>query len=249
MGYVLYRMLRAGMPAEWTSGERLVALIIADDANDETRASWISNAQLCQETGLTPESLSKVLKRLAARGYEMRVAHGRGKDGRLVFATRGHATDYTVPILSPRPESPCDGTAFKQRKPVRQGVKARATARPLPSDPLNNQTPPQKMGVPSSHPEVEGNGTTPSQDPDFGGSNPEEDERNRQLTALEALMREQAGDPAAAVNGAAPARPCERCGQPISEAKQATAQYCGTRCKNAATKQRTRHRIAEGTRP
>ena len=73
-------------------------------------------------------------------------------------------------------------------------------------------------------------------------------ERNRQLAALEALMREQAGDPAAAVNGAAPDRPCARCGQPIGEGKQATARYCGTRCKNAATKQRARRRTAEGKR-
>jgi len=102
MGYDLYRMLRAGMPPEWTQGERLVALIIADSCNDRTGLGYISNQQLCTETGYTPVGLRRVFQRLSERGYEMRVSHGVGSDGRQVFAARGHATDYQVPVLKPR---------------------------------------------------------------------------------------------------------------------------------------------------
>ena len=102
MGFDLYRMLRAGMPPEWSQGERLVALIIADACSDRTGMGYIPNQQLCAETGYTPRSLSDVLLRLSKRGSEMRIPHGEGKDGRPVFAARGHGTEYVVPVLKPR---------------------------------------------------------------------------------------------------------------------------------------------------
>lgn len=102
VGHDLYRMLRAGMPDDWTPGERLVALIIADACNDRTHSGYIAIEQLCEETGYTPKALSDVLRRLSRHGYEMRVAHGNGKDGRPVFAARGHATEFRAPIIPPR---------------------------------------------------------------------------------------------------------------------------------------------------
>lgn len=127
MGYDLYRMLRAGMPAEWTQGERLVALIIADNVSDRTRCGYIPNEQLCEETGYTPKSLSDVLLRLSRHGYEMRIPHGTGKDGRPVFASRGHGTDYCVPILPPR-EKPRFSPDLTAPGPVENpGLKARSS--------------------------------------------------------------------------------------------------------------------------
>jgi hypothetical protein len=175
MGFLLYRMLRAGMPGTWTSSERVVALIVADACNDETRDGWISNARLCEETGLTPEGLSKVLKRLAGRGYEMRVVHGYGKDGRPVFAARGHTTDYRVPLLLPRPENPCDSTAFSSsaagRKAVRQGAKGRATGRKgravVRPPPLDTPTEPLNTPLLLTEPSVEGNGAGEVNDFDY----------------------------------------------------------------------------------
>src|SRR5215469_2506524 len=138
MGYDLYRMLRAGMPAEWSQGERLVALIIADACNDRTGLGYISNQQLCTETGYAPEGLSKVFRRLSQRGYEMRIPHGTGKDGRPVYAARGHGTDYCVPILKPRPthglcdpeEGRAETRALEKGRAV--GGKGRALARESP---------------------------------------------------------------------------------------------------------------------
>jgi hypothetical protein len=97
VGYELYREIRDYAPAAWSSGMRLVALMIADDANDDTRRSWISNALLCQRTGLQPTGVKTALQRLAAAGYEMRVAHGTDTLGRPVYAVTGHSVDYLVP--------------------------------------------------------------------------------------------------------------------------------------------------------
>lgn len=102
MGYLLYREVRDALPADCTPTERLVAWAIADDANDKTRRSWIKMPELMQRTGIKTESgVRKVLQRLAARGWEFRVPITTGKDGRAVFAARGHSLDYTVPKGGP----------------------------------------------------------------------------------------------------------------------------------------------------
>jgi hypothetical protein len=97
VGYKLYREIRDIMPADWTPAERLVAGIIADDANELTRISYIDRRLLCHRAGLTDNGLKTVLQRLASRGYEFRVSAGPGRDGRAVYSARGHAIDYRVP--------------------------------------------------------------------------------------------------------------------------------------------------------
>ena len=99
MGYKLCREIRDFAPPDLTSGELVVALMIADDANDRTRRSWIPLPILCARTRLKPSSVRAALSTLAARGYEFRVIHGYGKDGRPVFAAKGHATDFVVPDM------------------------------------------------------------------------------------------------------------------------------------------------------
>jgi hypothetical protein len=99
VGFRLYREIRDFAPDDWTPGELIVALMIADDARDDTRASWIPLPLLCQRTRLKPSTVRELLGRLGARGYEFRVIHGYGKDGRPVFATRSHAVDYVVPDM------------------------------------------------------------------------------------------------------------------------------------------------------
>jgi hypothetical protein len=94
------------MPADWTAGERVIALLVADTCNDATHTGYFKDGikQLATESGMTPESVSNTLRRLAKRGFEMRVSHGTGKDGRPVIATHGHQTDFRMPILPPRPD-------------------------------------------------------------------------------------------------------------------------------------------------
>jgi len=113
MGFVLYREIRDRAPSDWTPAERVVALMIADDANDDTRRSWMPLAGkwrrgewvdgLTERTGLGADGVSKALQRLAGRGYEFRVPITTGKDGRPVFAVRGHSLDFRVPLIAPRP--------------------------------------------------------------------------------------------------------------------------------------------------
>jgi hypothetical protein len=99
VGYKLYREIIENAPYDWTTGERLVALAIADDARDTTRRSWIPLYELCARTGYTPRGVRNVLSRLGRRGFEFRVSHGLGKDGRDVYAARSHAVDYLVPAM------------------------------------------------------------------------------------------------------------------------------------------------------
>jgi hypothetical protein len=107
VGHDLYRMLRAGMPPDWTAAERVVALILGDVCSDRTRTGFITNEQLCAESGLKPGSLRTILARLGAHGFEMRVELSKGSDGRPVYATSGRgrggrAVDYRCPLLPPR---------------------------------------------------------------------------------------------------------------------------------------------------
>ncbi len=76
-----------------------MALVIADDARDQNRVSWITLPLLCARARLKPSSVRAALAKLASRGLEFRVPHGYGKDGRPVFATKNHAVDYAVPDL------------------------------------------------------------------------------------------------------------------------------------------------------
>lgn len=116
MGYRLYREIMNGAPPEWGRPERLVALVIADDADEKTRRSWMPiegcwrrgrwQDGICERTGLAPRSVRAALQRLDKRGYELRVPIGIGKDGRPVYAAKGQSTDFLVPPLPPRPPRP-----------------------------------------------------------------------------------------------------------------------------------------------
>jgi hypothetical protein len=100
VGYKLYRELVDFLPAKITSAELVVALIIADDAGEETRRSWIRTPVLLAKTRLTVTAMRGAFQRLDKRGYHFRVAHGYGSDGRPVYAARGHPPEYLVPLVA-----------------------------------------------------------------------------------------------------------------------------------------------------
>lgn len=99
VGYKLYREVRDFAPHDWTSGEMLVALMIADDARDAERKSWIYPCELARRCRMGERNVRKALEKLAGRGYEFRVGHGRGKDGREVYAARDKPVEYVVPDI------------------------------------------------------------------------------------------------------------------------------------------------------
>lgn len=104
MGYKLYRQIRDFAPQDWTSGELVVAFIIADSANDGTRRSYLDNPELCRRSRMSDRGVRKALERLAERGFEFRIAKGKDKHGKEVYAVSGKRTEYMVPDIFMRLE-------------------------------------------------------------------------------------------------------------------------------------------------
>lgn len=116
MGYRLRRWFEDRLPQEISSGERVVALAIADLVWDDSRIGYGNKfmAKLLHKTGFENEAqLGKVLGKLAARGIELRVpVNGedgkplRNKRGQLVYAHRGHQRTFRVPFETQFPGRP-----------------------------------------------------------------------------------------------------------------------------------------------
>ncbi|MGQ5576720.1 hypothetical protein [Streptomyces sp. ECR3.8] len=116
MGYRLRRWFEDRLPQEISSGERVVALAIADLVWDDSRIGYGQKfmAKLLHKTGFENEAqLGKVLGKLAARGIELRVPisgpDGKpltNKRGQFVYAHRGHQRTFRVPLASEFPARP-----------------------------------------------------------------------------------------------------------------------------------------------
>jgi hypothetical protein len=207
VGYKLYREVRDYAPAGWSQSELVVAWVIADDANDDTRQSWIALALLCAYSRLTERGVRAALHRMASGGHEFRVIHGYGKDGRPVFAAKGHAVDYLVPdmlkggtVMPPIAVLPVDNpaqrrhgdAAYSESKAARNGpkggtklLKGGTVVPPLSSDPLTTTSTLTSVVTTS----VEGSKLSTGQDPDQpSGHQPSRLEREalRQVTEARA---------------------------------------------------------------
>lgn len=107
MGYELRRWFEDRLPQEITSGERVVAMTIADLVWDDTRIGYGRKFmdKLLHRSGFENEAqLGKVLGKLAARGIELRVPITgqdgkplKNKRGQPVYAHRGHQRTFRVP--------------------------------------------------------------------------------------------------------------------------------------------------------
>jgi hypothetical protein len=132
MGYELRRWFEDRLPQEISSGERVVALAIADLVWDDSRVGYGTKfmAKLLHKTGFENEGqIGKVLGKLAARGIELRVPI-KGEDGKplkdkrgqFVYAHRGHQRTFRVPFESEFPGRPApywnDGE--EERSPDRE---------------------------------------------------------------------------------------------------------------------------------
>jgi hypothetical protein len=120
LGYTLHREVRAYLlgldPNADESGvtalERLIASHIALDADDETRNcrrydqsidAWVPTVTvelLTEWTGSAEGSVSETLRRLGKRGLELRKKAGEDRNGKPVYAHKGHATEFYVPLLA-----------------------------------------------------------------------------------------------------------------------------------------------------
>ncbi|WP_282703217.1 hypothetical protein [Streptomyces sp. CC219B] len=107
MGYKLRRWLADRLPAGLSSGERLVALEIADQAREDTRVAYGPKFMetVVRRTGLSSwKQVGKVLGKLSAAGIELRQpvtdldgAPILDKAGRTLFACAGHQTTFRIP--------------------------------------------------------------------------------------------------------------------------------------------------------
>lgn len=82
---------------DWTTEMRLVAYIIAWDADDSTRQSQISQEDMMNQSGLTVRGLGRALQKLADGGHEFRVPIGTDKHGNAVYTYPGKPMIYRVP--------------------------------------------------------------------------------------------------------------------------------------------------------
>lgn len=104
MGYELRREIREALGPNVTGLQRAVALEIADDARHDAdkRRSRASLKDLARWTGAKDTAVVRnALKRLAEAGWEFRVPIGKGKDGRILYATPGRSMEFRVPTTPP----------------------------------------------------------------------------------------------------------------------------------------------------
>lgn len=130
MGYELRRWFEDRLPQEISSGERVVAMTIADLVWDDTRVGYGRKFmdKLLHRSGFENEAqLGKVLGKLAARGIELRVPIT-GQDGeplknnrgQLVYAHRGRQRTFRVPLENEFPARPApDWHDEEERSPDR----------------------------------------------------------------------------------------------------------------------------------
>lgn len=93
-------------PGELTSRERLLLVVIAEDARDSTRTGWPGMDKLTRRTGLSASSVRDILAQLARRGYELRVPAGTDTNGKPVYAHHGRNTAYRLPDFRERRQDP-----------------------------------------------------------------------------------------------------------------------------------------------
>lgn len=101
MGYHLYREVKRYAPDDLDTGELALLLILADEANDQTRECFPGMDELCTYMRMTADGIGRILQRLARRGIELRAPVGKDKNGRVVYARKGVRTTYVIPRFGP----------------------------------------------------------------------------------------------------------------------------------------------------
>lgn len=101
MGVRLIAEVLDHAPAELTPTERLVLLVVAYSARDDTRQAWPGMDVLTRRTGLTASGVKQALQRMAGKGVDLRVPLATGVAGQPVYAARGRRCVYMVPALDP----------------------------------------------------------------------------------------------------------------------------------------------------
>lgn len=118
--------LRTPAAAGLTAAERVVLLVIAERANETTREMWrhkvdeVSLSERIREAlgGVDKTNLSKVFKKLASRGLEVRIPVSTATNGRVVYSCRGRSTRFHVPPLPASVQLPERVASGQTKDPV-----------------------------------------------------------------------------------------------------------------------------------
>lgn len=171
MGYELYREVKVWAPDGLTKGEKLAALVLADDANDKTRETYHSvvDPEIMRQA-LVPDD--RAMRRIVAKLQDWKVLEhaGGGHNGRtakyrfLHLAPAGSAmegenhpaTDDVAGQKSPGNSK--DGRPNGENHPPTDGVAGRfsassrvETTRPTPSASSTTSSSTKSAGKPASH--------------------------------------------------------------------------------------------------
>lgn len=87
---------------DMTVAERYLLWIIAERARDTGREAWSGNDgwDIVEMAGISERGLRAAFVRLAKRGIEVRVPHGKDKNGRPVYAGWSAQATYRLPTLA-----------------------------------------------------------------------------------------------------------------------------------------------------
>jgi len=101
MGYHLFREVKRHAPVDLDTGELALLLILADEANDETRECFPGMDELCTYMRMSAVGVRKILQRLAQHGIDVRAPIGKDGSGRVIYAQKGARTTYRIPRFAP----------------------------------------------------------------------------------------------------------------------------------------------------
>ena len=150
MGYELYREVKDHAPADLDTGELALLLILADDANDQTRECFPGMDEICRWMRMGADGVGRVLQRLAKHGLEVRVPVGEDRTGRTIYAKKGVQTTYRLPRFKTSMPGPQSDHNANGRTPVRPKTGSRPDASPGIEAPWPDAG--QSMGGPQSGP-------------------------------------------------------------------------------------------------
>lgn len=122
MSYKLVSEVLDQAPSDLGTAERLLLLVIAHHADEQTRRCWPGVDLLEEETGLKPDSLRRVFGKLAQRGLEVRVPMGKSSDGRPIYAFPHRQTVCELPVFAERP--PAKERVSRKRRDKRHAKSA-----------------------------------------------------------------------------------------------------------------------------
>ena len=89
-------------PADLSSGARLLLVVLAESARDDTRACWPGMDTITRRTGLSPRGVRAAFAHLAERGLDPRRSLGEDRNGRPVYAHESRRTEYVLPSFAQR---------------------------------------------------------------------------------------------------------------------------------------------------